>query len=120
MFVRTYSSLPHLKLPHHPIFDFLCLPNSIIIENLKPSHSEHINYYPPPLGFCISSLATAFFPLVSSSISTLPKAFFHAKISYLLGNPSYLSLHCCRWISVFKFYIVISIQMSGRIVCLPF
>lgn len=108
-----------LKITTPSHFWFLMSPNFHYNWELK-AQSLWAYYYPPLPGFCISSLATGFFPLVSSSISTLPKAFFHAKISYLLGNPSYLSLHCCRWISVFKFYIVISIQMSGGIVCLPF
>lgn len=106
MFVRTYSSLPDLTITTSSHFWFLMSPSFRYNWELY----FWAYYYPPPLGCDISSLATAFFPLVSSSSSTIPKAFFlNAEISYLLDNPSYLSLHCCGWISVFKFYIVISI-----------
>ena len=45
---------------------------------------------------------------------------FGDEMSYLLVILLNFSIHCCRWISILKFYVVISIQMSGGIACLPF
>lgn len=101
------------------IFAFLRLSTSIVIENVKPTDSQGSNepvivHFPAVLRLllrCSEPQIPFLYFIHQHILSSCSILFFHAKIS--AGDFSYLSLHCCRWISIFKFYIMTSIQMSG-------